>query len=339
MVQSTFKLGNDTVAKIGHGLMGMTWVPKPVADEVAFESIKASLDAVPPGVKMVLNGAEFYGEAHDLTANLDLIARFFEKYPTYADKAFLSIKGGTKENAHAPDGTPANLIRSVNRCVEKLKGFKTIDVFLPARIDNKVPLEDQMKTLAQLQKEGKFRYIGLSECGSTSLRRAHAIAPVSVVEIEISPIAYEEETKKVIAACEEFGIAITAYSPIGKGLLTGTLNKLEDLPKGDHRSNFSRFKPENFNHNATIANALKKIAVERNVTPAQLSIAWVSSKSPNIIPIPGSSNKPRTEENLAACDIKLTSNEIADIEAAIAANPPKGGRAIDGMEKIFLLWG
>jgi len=339
MIQRTVRVGNTTLAKIGHGLMQMTWIPTPVSDEQAFESIKTSLDAVPPGVKMLLNGAEFYGEVHDMTANLDLIARFFEKYPTYADKAFLSIKGGLKENEHVPDGSPENLRRSVNRCVEKLKGFKKIDVFEPARVDNKVPLEDQIKTLAALQAEGKFEHIGLSECGSASLRAAHAIAPISMVEIEVSPIAYEEETKKVIATCEEFGIVVAAYSPMGKGLLTGALQKLEDLPAGDHRRNFTRFKPENFDHNVTIAQALKKVADSRGVTVAQLAIAWVSSRGAHVIPLPGSSKKSRTEENLVACDITLSSSEIAAIDAAIAANPAKGGRAIDGLETRFLLWG
>ncbi|CAA7268215.1 unnamed protein product [Cyclocybe aegerita] len=338
-IQSTVKVGNTTLAKIGHGLMTMTWVPTQVPDDVAFEAIKTSLDAVPAGVKMLLNAAEFYGEPHDFTANLDLVARFFEKYPSYADKAFLSVKGGTKENAYAPDNSAENLRRSVDNCLKHLRGAKKIDLFEPCRIDNKYPVEDQIRALAALQKEGKFGYIGLSECSAASLRRAQAVAPITMVEIEVSPIAYEEETKKVIATCAEFGIIIEAYSPMGKGLLTGAITKLEDLPAGDHRSRFSRFTPENFEHNSKIVNAFNSIAASKGVTPAQLSIAWVSSKGPHIIPLPGSSKKSRTEENLAACDIKLTEAEIAQIDAAVTATPVKGGRAVDGLESVFMLWG
>ncbi|KAJ3514443.1 hypothetical protein NLJ89_g2379 [Agrocybe chaxingu] len=354
-VRSTVKVGNTTLAKIGHGLMTMTWVPTQVPDDIAFEAIKTSLDAVPAGVKMLLNAAEFYGEPHDFTANLDLVARFFEKYPSYADKAFLS--GGTKENAYVPDNSLENLRRSVDNCLKHLRGTKKIDLFEPCRIDNKYPVEDQIRALTVLQKEGKFDYIGLSECSAASLRKAQAVAPITMVEIEVSPIAYEEETKKgigyiliadklflkpyfaVIATCAEFGIIIEAYSPMGKGLLTGALTKLEDLPAGDHRSRFSRFTPENFEYNSKIVDAFNSIAATKGVTPAQLSIAWVSSKGPHIIPLPGSSKKSRTEENLAACDIKLTEAEIAQIDAAVAATPVKGGRAVDGLESVFMLWG
>ncbi|KAG1905976.1 NADP-dependent oxidoreductase domain-containing protein [Suillus fuscotomentosus] len=340
-IRATTSLGgtasNVTIGKVAHGLMMMTWTPEPVPDEQCFEAIKAGVDALPPGTKMFLNGGEFYG--HNLsTANLEMIARFFEKYPDYVDKTFLSIKGGIKPGGQAlPDGSPANLRRSVELVNEKLRGTKRLDLFQSARVDPNVSLEESIRTLVELKNEGKLDHIGMSECSADTLRRGNAVHPIAAVEIEVSPWEYGEEAKKVIATAEELGIAVIAYSPLGRGFLTGQIKRPEDIPEGDFRRLLPRFQEDNFKHNFAIVDALTAIARSKNVTSAQLSIAWVASLAKHVIPLPGSSHAKRTRENCAAGDIELSTEDIAEINGVISAADVKGDRYDHG-HKAFL-WG
>ncbi|EMD38423.1 hypothetical protein CERSUDRAFT_113579 [Gelatoporia subvermispora B] len=329
---------NVTVAKVAHGLMMMTWTPNPVPEEQAFEAIKAGVDALPAGVKMVLNSGEFY--AQDLgTANLKLVSRFFEKYPEYADRTFLSVKGGVNRKVLGPDSSPENLRASVDNINAALRGTKKLDLFQCARVDQNHPIEETIKILSELIKEGKFDHIGMSECSAATLRRGHSVYPITIVEIEVSPWSYEEETKKVIAAAKELDISVAAYSPLGRGFLTGTIKSLDDLPEDDMRRRFSRFQPENFKHNLQLVDALKAIAERKNITPAQLCIAWVSNLGPHVLPLPGSSHKKRTLENLAGGDVELTPEEVAEINAAISGHEVKGARYVDVDPKVLHLWG
>ncbi|OJT14575.1 Pyridoxal reductase [Trametes pubescens] len=312
---------------------------RPLPDEEAYEAIKAGVDIMPPGVKMFLNSGEFYGP-NCSTANLELIARFFDKYPEYAERTFLSVKGGLKEGQLVPDSSPENLRRSVDRINAVLRGTKRLDLFESARVDPNIPLEDAIKTIAQLKSEGKFDHIGMSECKAETLRRANAVHPIASVEIEVSLWSYEEETKKVIATAEELGISVIAYSPLGRGLLTGSIKTLDDLPAGDTRRHFTRFEEENFKHNMAIVEGIKAIAEKKGVTPAQLSIAWVAALGPHVIPLPGSSIKKRNLENLAAGDVELTQAELAEIDDFLAKHTVKGGRYNDHVDpKMFALWG
>ncbi|KAI0748256.1 aldo/keto reductase [Daedaleopsis nitida] len=339
---NTAKIGTDiTVGRVGHGLMMMTWrdPTHPLPDDEAFEAIKAGVDAMPAGVKMLLNSGEFYGPDAS-TANLELLSRFYAKYPEYAEKTFLSVKGGIKANSLIPDGSPENLRRSVETINTKLGGIKKMDLFQPARVPDNVSLEDAIKTLSELKNEGHFSYLGMSECSATTLRRAHAVHPVAIVEIEVSLWSYEEETKKVIATAKELGISVAAYSPLGRGFLTGTIKSLKDLPAGDMRHRFTRFQEEEFNHNMALVNAVKEIADKKGVTPAQLAISWVNSRGAHVIPIPGSSNKKRNLENLAAGDVELTEADLAAIDDILAKHPVKGGRYNDHVDpKMLHLWG
>ncbi|KAI6036118.1 aldo/keto reductase [Pisolithus microcarpus] len=300
------------VGKVAHGLMLMT-CQDPVPDEQCFEAIKAGIDTLPHGCKNVtgcswrhslLYTGEFYG--HNLsTTNLEMIARFFEKYPSYADKAFLSVKVSIAGNvsvvwrswlqtSYHPDCSPANLRRSVETINEKLRGTKRLDLFESARVDPN-------SALAELKNEGKLDHIGIFH-------------PISVVEIEISPWSYEEETKNVIATANELGIAVAGYSPLGRGFLTGQIKRFEDLPDDAMR------------HNFTIVDALSEIAKKKNVTPAQLSIAWVGALGPHVIPLPGSSHAKRTLENCAGGDIELTQEELDEINRVIRHCGYPGGR-------------
>ncbi|KAI0352728.1 Aldo/keto reductase [Trametes cingulata] len=279
MVKAT-KLGgtakNVVVAKVAHGLMTMTILsPAPVPDKQAFESIKSGIDALPPGVKMMLNSAEFYG--YDWTiGNLELLARFFEKYPEYADRTFLSVK--------------ANVLRqSLEKSIAALRGTKKIDLFQPARIDPEVSVEEIMRTLVEMVHEGKFDHIGLSECRADTFRRGHVIYPVSVVKIEISSMVYEEETKNrvqklpvVIVTAVELDIAIAAYSPLAHGMTSGAVKTPQDLPV-ERRRHARSLQVDD----AGARRAFADLALSKGCTPAQLSIAWVGS-------LPGRESHPST---------------------------------------------
>ncbi|EIM92627.1 Aldo/keto reductase, partial [Stereum hirsutum FP-91666 SS1] len=323
---------------IQHGLMMMTWIPTPVPDEQCFESMKAGMDKLPPGVKMVLNSAEFYG-FNPPEANLELIARFFEKYPEYVEKAFLVVKvclGSSPSGSH-----PEGLRASVENCLAKLRGTHAIDVFEPARMEqSKFPLEDVMRTLKALKEEGLFKDVGLSEVGGETIRRASKILPIVTCEIEVSLWSYEEETKNVIAACKENNVAILAYSPLGRGFLTGKITKNDDLEEGDIRKRYTRFSDEVMKNNAAVVDALKALAAKKGCTSAQLCIAWVSSLGQHIIPIPGSSKAERTLENMVGGEIVLSAEDLKEIDALLAKHPVQGSRYIDGVpSQVLHLWG
>ncbi|KAJ3732492.1 aldo/keto reductase [Lentinula guzmanii] len=346
MVSQSVKLGgsasNISVGKVAHGLMLLT----AVSDEQAFEAIKAGVDALPSGAKMFLNTGEFYDKTWGI-GNLLLLSRFFEKYPEYAEKTFLSVKGAMKPDGQGlikPDSSMEYLQHSVDNCQKALGPNKKIDLYEPARIDPKVPFETIMSNLITLRDEGKFGHIGLSECKGSTLRKAYELYPGSVaaVEVEVSAWEYGQEQKDLIAAATELGVAVLAYSPLGHGLLTGTIKSSTDLPEGDFRARFDRFKEDNIKANLAIVEGLKAIAESRkpSITPGQLCIAWVASLGPTMIPLPGSSKATRTLENLEAGDIELTNKEIKAIEKVLAEHPVSGERYLGGAANAHLhLWG
>ncbi|KAG8988710.1 hypothetical protein FRB90_002595 [Tulasnella sp. 427] len=330
---------NIKIHKTGLGLMMLTWTPTPTPDNQAFAAIKAAIDLVPADEKLLINSGEFYGGQEHFTANLELVARFFTKYPELADRTFLSVKGGTSAEAlHIVDGSPANLRRSVDAINAALGGKKKLDLFECARVDPKIPIEEVMGTLKELIKEGKFDHIGVSEIGAESLKKAAAVAPIAAVEIEVSPWSYEEETKNVIATAGELKIPVVAYSPLGRGFLTGQLKK-EDLPEGDMRLRFSRFQDEALAHNQKIVDVLTAIAEKKGLTNAQLSLAWVSNLGPHMVPIPGSSKVHRVQENFKGGNIKLTQEEVESITNAVEGVGVKGGRYFDMSKEQEHRWG
>ncbi|KZV73077.1 aldo/keto reductase [Peniophora sp. CONT] len=332
----TIKLGGSakdvSVAKVGTGLMMLTWTPTPPPDEQAFEAIKAAIDSAPAGSKMLLNSCQFYGPDFG-TANLELLARFFDKHPGYADKVFLVVKGGAKPNTFIPDASPEGLRTSVELINKALRGTKKIDLFESSRVTRETPLAKQMEVLKGFIDEGLIGHIGLSECSAATIREVNALAPIVAVEVEVSPWSYEEETKNVIATCSELGITVIAYSPLGRGFLTGEIKK---LPQGDMRTYLARFQGENFTNNFKLVEALKTVAVKKGITVAQLCLAWVQALGEHVVPIPGSSKASRVIDNIKTSDIKLTSEELSEIDRILAENPVSGGRYFDGAP---YLWG
>ncbi|EIW74186.1 aldo keto reductase [Coniophora puteana RWD-64-598 SS2] len=317
--------GEVVVNKIGHGLMSMTATATITPDKQCFEAIKAGVDSLPPGVKMFLNAGEFYGP-NASPVNLEMLSRFFEKYPDYAEKTFLSVKGGMQAGSLVADGSDENLARSVNTIVEKLRGFKKVDLFQCARVDKKVPVEQSIATLARFVKEGKIGSIGMSEVRAETLLRGHKVHPITTVEIEVSPWEYSQEVRDVINAAKENNIVVVAYSPIGHGFLSGEIRKLEDFAADDRRRMHPRFQPGNLEKNLVIVDQLTAIATAKGITPAQLSIAWVSSLGPHVLPLPGSARTARQLENLAANSVTFTPEELDKVNEVVRNAEPAGTR-------------
>jgi len=323
IIPTTNLAGSDVkLGKVAHGLMLMTWRNPVIDDETAFEAIKAGLDLAGTGDKIMLNSGEFYG-IDPPTANLELLSRFFAKFPEYRDRALLSVKGGLVNMK--PDSSLENLRRSVVDSNKALGGSKKIDLFEPARIDSKHTIEEIVTSLKTLVDEGLFSYIGLSEVSADTLRRASKITKITVVEIEVSPWSYDSKTQEVIAAAKELGVNVVAYSPLGRGFLTGAV-KPEDLKEGDFRLHIPRFQAEAAAANEKIVNELSQLAKKKGVTNAQLCIAWVSSLGNHVIPLPGSSKATRTSENFAAANIVLTPEEKKELDDAVASFVVVGDR-------------
>lgn len=310
------------IGPIGYGLMGLTWRPTPAPEEQAFKAMRASLAA---GCNF-WNAGEFYGtESYN---SLHLLNKYFTKYPEDADKVVLSVKG-VLMNMH-PDGSPENVKRSVENSLKILDGKKSIDIFEPARVDKNVPLEVTLKALEEYVKAGKIGGIALSEVGAATIQKAVKITKIVAIEVELSLWALDILNNGVAKAAAEHNIPIVAYSPIGRGMLTGEIKKPDDIPEGDLRRMLPRFNKENFNHNLELVSELEKTAKQKNCTPAQLAINWAKQLSkkdrsyPEIIPIPGATKEERVLEN--AKEITLSNDELVEIDSILKKFEVKGDR-------------
>jgi len=318
------ELNGQQVGPIGYGLMGLTWRPKPCPEEQAFGAMRAALRN---GCSF-WNGGEFYGPPEH--NSLVLLERYFRKYPEDADKVVLSIKGAINQSGTGPDASPEGIRRSMDKCLRQLDGRKKLDMFECARRDPKTPLE---VTFGILQKEyietGKLGGISLSEVAASTIHEAAKIAKIVAVEVELSLWATDVLENGVAAACAQYGIPLVAYSPIGRGMLTGQIKSLDDLPEGDLRRSFPRFQPENFDTNIRLVAQVEELAKKKGCTPAQLAINWVRAIGrrpgmPTIIPIPGATTADRVNENSAV--IELTDAEMEEIDKTLAKFEIKGGR-------------
>lgn len=333
------KLGSSglQVGAIGFGAMMMTWCdPKEVKkDEDAFEAIKSAVDA---GATFINSGA-FYGNSPHETANLELLKRFFDAYPEYVDKVVLSVKGGAKGGKifSGIDASIENLREDMERIHKALGDKKKVDIYEVARVDPSMTIEDIMNNLVTLKNEGHFSHIGVSEIHPEALRRAHAVHPIAAAEIEISVFNLQPEALEVIKIAEELDIGVIAYSPLGRGMLTGRYRSPEDFPADDFRRGIPQFQGENFKINLEIVDKLAAIAEKKGVTSGQLALAYLLQKSDKIVPIPGSGSPKRTVENIHAVNVKLTSEETAAIDDILSKLEVAGDRYPNNGHG--LLWG
>jgi aryl-alcohol dehydrogenase-like predicted oxidoreductase len=222
-------------------------------------------------------------------------------------------------------------------CDASLKrlGVETIDLFYQHRVDPNVPIEDVAGTVKELIADGKVKHFGLSEPGAQTVRRAHAVQPVTALQNEYSLWTRGPETNGILEACEELGIGFVPYSPLGKGFLTGAMNKDTKLGEGDFRSILPRFTPEALEKNQVLVDLLKHIAGEKKATPAQIALAWLLAQKLWIVPIPGTTKLHRLEENLGAADVELTADDLAEIVRAAAAIQVEGERYPEELMKTL----
>lgn len=272
------------------------------------------------------NGGEFYG-TKDYNS-MHLLAKYFTKYPEHAKNVVLSIKGSFTEQG-TPDGTREGVRRSVDNVIRILDGKKSLDIFECARVDPKTPIETTIAALAEYVQDGKLKGISLSEVKAETIRRAHKVHPITCVEVEFSLWATDILENDIATTCGELGIPIVAYSPLGRGFLTGEVKSLDDIPQDDMRRRFPRFQPDVFGKNLEMVEELEKLAKKKGCSPAQLALAWVKQLSgkpglPEIIPIPGATTAKRVAENLQT--VTLEQPDLEEIDRILKSTVVLGDR-------------
>lgn len=330
MALPTRKLGKNgpEITALGYGTMGLSaFYGSPKPDEERF----ALLDAAYAKGELNWDSADIYKDSEDL------LGQWFKKNPGKRDNIFLATKFANiihPDGSRAVDSSPAYAKEACAKSLKRL-GLPYVDLFYAHRLDGKTPVEDTVEALVELKKEGKVKYIGLSECSAESLRRASKIAHIDAVQIEYSPFTLDIESPQIglLKACRELGTAVVAYSPIGRGMLSGTLKSPDDFEEGDFRKYSPRFSAENFPKNLQLVEKIKGLAEKKGVTPAQLTLAWLLAQGDDIIPIPGTTKIERLEENLGALKVKLSADEVAEIRTAVEAAEVAGSRYPEGFAK------
>ena len=315
-------LGTLSVGRLGLGCMGMSAFYSGANTDEA-ESIRTIHRALDLGVTM-LDTAEMYGPH----TNEELVGRALAGR---RDGVVIATKFGVharSEGGRALDGTPENVRRSVEGSLRRL-GTDRIDLYYQHRMDPETPIEDTVGALAELVSEGKILHYGLSEAGEATIRRAHAVHPVTALQTEYS-LWTRDPAEELLPVLRELEIGLVPYSPLGRGFLTGAIRKAEDLDAGDFRRSNPRFAGENLDANLRIVDAVERIAAELDATPAQVALAWVLAQGDDIAPIPGTKRVSRLEENVGADALALTAGQLA----ALADLPRAAGERYADMSSI-----
>jgi aryl-alcohol dehydrogenase-like predicted oxidoreductase len=299
------------VSALGLGCMGMSFAYGPANDEESLQVLHRYLELE----GNFLDTAEVYGPYK----NEELLGRFLRQVPR--EKVVVATKFGFR---FAPDGTrgldssPANVRRACDASLGRL-GIETIDLFYQHRVDPNVPIEETVGAMAGLVSAGKVRTLGLSEAGPETLRRAAKVHPIAALQSEYSLWTRDVETNGILATCRELGITFVPYSPLGRGFLTGTIQNVNELDSTDwRRTNQPRFQAQALQANLKLAEAVKELAAEKEITPAQLALAWVLAQGRDMVPIPGTKRVRYLEENMGAIDVRLSEADLKKIAARVA---------------------
>lgn len=307
----TRKLGELAVSELGLGCMGMSEFYAGRDEEESIATIHRALEL---GVTL-LDTADMYGPF----TNEELVGRAIRDR---RDRVILATKFGNVRSVDGQflgvSGKPEYVHQSCDASLQRL-GVDVIDLYYQHRVDPTVPIEETIEAMAELVKQGKVRYLGMSEAAPATIRRAHAVHPITALQTEYSLWSREPEDE-LLPTVRELGIGYVAYSPLGRGFLSGQYTSPDDFAPDDYRRNTPRFQGENFDKNLQLVEQVKAIATEKGTTPSQLALAWLLAQGNDIVPIPGTKRRHYLEENIAATEIVLTEAELSRIEAIA----PKG---------------
>jgi len=327
------QLGNtgESVSAMGLGCMGMSHAYGPVDDQESVATLHRALDL---GINF-WDTADMYGNGR----NEELISKVLKPN---RDKIFIATKFGFRSKdgqggfAGTPgtfiDGSPAWIKTAVEQSLKRLD-IETIDLYYAHRIDPRVPVEETVGAMASLVKEGKVRYLGLSEASATSIRKASSVHPIAALQTEYSLMTRDVEGE-ILSTIRELGISLIAYSPLSRGMVTGVPD-INDLAKDDFRRTLPRYQEGSLVNNRELMKAFQDFATRKNCTPAQLALAWVLARGEDVIPIPGTKKRKYLEENAAALDITLSAEDISAVEQLVAKYPNMGERYSEGAMKLI----
>jgi len=325
MKKRTLGNSNLEVSALGLGCMGLSFGYGPAVDkEQGISLIRA---AVERGVTF-FDTAEVYGPF----TNEELVGEAltpFRKDVVIATKFGFHIEDGKQAGL---DSRPENIKQVADASLKRLK-TEVIDLLYQHRVDDKVPIEETAGAVKDLIQQGKVRHFGLSEAGAQTIRRAHKVQPVTALQSEYS-LWWREPEKEIIPTLEELGIGFVPYSPLGKGFLTGAINKHTQFDKNDFRNIVPRFSEENRDANQALVDLVVEFANQKKVTPAQIALAWLLAKKPWIVPIPGTTKLHRLEENLGAVDVQLSPDDLRQLEMTAAKIPVQGARYPEHLQKL-----
>jgi len=319
------------VSAIGLGCMGMSFSYGPPPDRR--DMIALLRAAVERGVTF-FDTAEVYGPY----TNEELVGEALEPFRgqvVIATKFGFRLRDDGQPGWLGLDSSPQRIRKAVEGSLRRLR-VEAIDLLYQHRVDPNVPMEDVAGTVAELIREGKVKHFGLSEAAASTIRRAHAVQPVTAIQSEYS-LWHRRPEAEVLPACEELGIGFVPYSPLGKGFLTGRIDESTQFAASDFRSRLPRFTPEAMRHNKALVELLEQFGRRRGATPAQVALAWLLAQKPWIVPIPGTTKLSRLEENLAAADMELTRDELHELDEAASRVQIVGERYPEEIERMSYL--